>query len=382
MTNQRGSIIPAIAFIFGAAVVVLIFGYMLWPKASDLPSTGPVIVKNTNAVNGNAAVNTNADSTKNTLTPKTIPQGWLTFNSTTFDDAPIIEAKRPALALAYPSKYAASASIDTISLYATPGDTTKDYINFDWGRSIASGSTPESRCADLAHSQYANYTTQENKNITIDDQPAKFLRLLLNADNGQFKVILVCGTTGSTRFDLLAHPDTSASFVTDLETLLQTISFSTTSPTAGWKTYTNQKYHFLFRYPPNWKLTEDFTIDGPLDGTQFAVADNAGKNYFSVCPEAGFYCRSIKDQDAVRQWETSDADVIIAGRSATRSKVTCTGAIEPKFESGCYRRDTVQFRKVVPSDWSYDNWIYLSNGLSEDMTVVDQILSTFTFTQD
>lgn len=84
MKDQRGSAhLPIIlALLFGSAVVVTIFGYMLWPKDSDTDTSAVVDVNktrvnsnvkadvNTNAAvsNGNLNVNSNANSNNNTNT--------------------------------------------------------------------------------------------------------------------------------------------------------------------------------------------------------------------------------------------------------------------------------------------------------------------------
>ncbi len=87
--NQRGSIIPVIALFFGAAVVVLIFGYMLYPKDSDSPSNQPVPVRaNSNSTaNANSNVNTNMNASINENTniaiAVTVTWDWKTYENST-----------------------------------------------------------------------------------------------------------------------------------------------------------------------------------------------------------------------------------------------------------------------------------------------------------
>lgn len=97
MKDQRGSAhLPIIlALFFGAAVVVTIFGYMLWPKDSDTDMSAVVDVNkvvaakndngnaNTNN-NVNASVNTNGNANSNSNTNTTVDPlaGWKTYTNT------------------------------------------------------------------------------------------------------------------------------------------------------------------------------------------------------------------------------------------------------------------------------------------------------------
>jgi len=82
--TQRGSIVPAIALIFGAAVVVTIFGYMLWPKDEEIVTTSSL---NMNAIqaarnsNLNAATNSNTNAATNTNTVVDPTAGWKTYTN-------------------------------------------------------------------------------------------------------------------------------------------------------------------------------------------------------------------------------------------------------------------------------------------------------------
>ncbi len=92
MANQRGSIIPVIAFLFGAAVVVTIFGYMLWPKDEEIYSNSTIDANkvvnanaannNANATNGNANANTNTNTNTNAAVDATA--GWKTYENEKF----------------------------------------------------------------------------------------------------------------------------------------------------------------------------------------------------------------------------------------------------------------------------------------------------------
>ncbi|MBI4092307.1 MAG: hypothetical protein HY420_00085 [Candidatus Kerfeldbacteria bacterium] len=126
-----------VAFLFGAAVVVLIFGYMLWPKDEEITSTGPVIVKNTNAAvsgnangnlnlnqnsntNANANNNTNANSNTNTATDLTA--GWKTYTNTTF-----------GYSIKYPSDWKANESTGTLKADNVGFQSPTTVGDSDWG---------------------------------------------------------------------------------------------------------------------------------------------------------------------------------------------------------------------------------------------------------
>lgn len=80
--NQRGSIIPVIAFLFGAAVVVTIFGYMLWPKESEISSNTSIDMNKVAAAkNANGNVNSNANANTNSTTDPAA--GWKTYTNAT-----------------------------------------------------------------------------------------------------------------------------------------------------------------------------------------------------------------------------------------------------------------------------------------------------------
>lgn len=243
MKNKQGIVLAPLLIIIGAVIVAGFTTYMLIQNSGGTKSENENITvvnqantnSNTNSTTdtnqvANNNANTNASKNINTpitqpLTPKSVPAGWKTFLSTNFDNSSI-RAKLPSMAFAYPPQFTIDANIDTIALYSSPGDTTQGYINVDWGRTITGAKSPDAQCDEVIRRQYANYTVEESKTITIDDNPAKLMRLLLNADNGQFKTTIVCSVVEGKSFGLIANPDTSSSFNSNLETLLQTVNFS------------------------------------------------------------------------------------------------------------------------------------------------------------
>lgn len=144
----------------------------------------------------------------------------------------------------------------------------------------------------------------------------------------------------------------------------------TSDPTVNWKTYTNQKYNFTFRYPGDWN-TDDA-------GSLIAVSDTQDNYSLQI--------------DAIEVYEsgycyTWDKETIIsvAGKSARIRNGTYTGKPAeicgtPSLKNA--NRTATQI--FIPYQGSIElliNYYYPVTELDTAKTTLTQILSTFKFTK-
>lgn len=150
------------------------------------------------------------------------------------------------------------------------------------------------------------------------------------------------------------------------------------SSIADWETYTNEKYHFSFRYPIDAQLAE-FHLQNDIPISSEGVSLQINDQYFYVCPEnQGNDCIPFQDG----RWDHQDREISIAGQSAIermntiaadQNCPTCTPTKEINFVNR-------------PKDWtgsvnfSENRDILLRADNNGQFNLVNQILSTFKFT--
>lgn len=317
MTNQRGSIIPAIAVVFGAAVVTLIFGYMLWPKASDLPSALPVAVnRNVNGAvnanlngnsNANANSNVNVNSNVNTTTDAT--EEWKTYTSTKY-----------GITFKYPADWTVSEGAKTtpykIDVYPKTSDgwATASAITF-W---VAS--TYSVRCGEDPVTVTSNVTiggmTATMYSVT-DKKVKSCIYKHYNLD------ISPVGWGENPEINVMA--DANGAYTTQ-DKILATLKL--TNPTAGWKTYESTALGFTAKYPSSWTVTACGEIYVGFD-TKKGIC---GSEYVS-----GFNVKTIELSDIVTSIEATknslsdpiEGTVTVGGKTAQRIQGVYKNGIIP-----------------------------------------------------
>jgi len=70
------------------------------------------------------------------------------------------------------------------------------------------------------------------------------------------------------------------------QTLVSPAPIATTYPTADWKTYTNTKYNFSFKYPSDWEILDRF--GGPIMIAPIVDTENVNKTFEENVLEGGY----------------------------------------------------------------------------------------------
>lgn len=152
---------------------------------------------------------------------------------------------------------------------------------------------------------------------------------------------------------------------------------TTSSDTLGWKTYTNNQYHFSFQYPSDWKLVDnkfDASVDNPLSSDYVWVKDPSNDDIsLMVCPDdRGNDCSPFQDAE----WSTETMTQTVAGQLGVETDYTVkTG----QNCSSCTRRSTI-ILNARPKDWKGGRDFLLRSG-TDGSTIPSHILSTFQFTK-
>lgn len=147
---------------------------------------------------------------------------------------------------------------------------------------------------------------------------------------------------------------------------------STTNPTAGWKTYTNATYHFSFKYPSDWKVTED-NETAPFHVTTTNKTDTkAGDIVFM----------------ARYPFSTSRGDETCTSKTATYGGKSAKEFTCSQKSTGTYPSKKIIF-DTLPPDWpndgiesktNYERFINITPNTSGSYTTEIKILNTLTFT--
>lgn len=137
------------------------------------------------------------------------------------------------------------------------------------------------------------------------------------------------------------------------------VALPTTGPTADWKTYENQQFKFQIKYPADWNLKEDKTLQNIAFITTTITAPS--KNSF-----IDIWVRSGSWSQIVKELGTKSTKITLNG---------ITGLVEAANKGG----------KVYTFPSQINNQVFqIVYGESSDsplneITTLDQILSTFKF---
>lgn len=383
--NQRGSIIPVIAFLFGAAVVVTIFGYMLWPKDEEIGLTNtPFVVKN---VNGNANQSTNVNTNSNTnvnATPATevLPAGVKRYTS-------------EALGVTFTYLASGQNSVDTpvedgdkIYVGGKPNGQWVEVMTKDSADTLAEAITKKflsgidsSRCSvkDLTHEGSLDAGMPSTVSLAIisfphtatNDEP-----WWTNTDCPQ-----QYRETNGVRFFWMdsAHPDKLLFFSIgqygimglndNYMTLWQsTVRIVATDPTAGWKTYTNSSVGYSVKYPASWVVSDCQQIPSfVIFDSKKVTCGSEALGIFDIVLDAGGSTSSWKKSLS----NTTESTITIDGIMSSR----ITGTVSEGMDFG--KKDVVFVTKgSLTIRIQYNN---KTDGA--DQQTFNSLLSTFIFTK-
>lgn len=371
-SNTRGvAYLPAI-FIVIALVAAAGVGYVLikQPFAETTNTNANVVVSNTNTTssNTNAAVNTNASVSI---------AGWKTYTNTfggfsfkypadwglLSDKIQTTGAGISGNALTIGVKGSQGKIVPGIQLYYDP-------LGFG---------TPG---ADL------QYTLQRGSNGFQVTKEAPSQKMV--PDSTTFAIQASEPDTQSKAFFMTFTQSTKQkdTWPGIVKSILSTFTF--TSPTAGWKTYTNTKYGFSIKYPSTWGIEQvnSTSLDGkPLIFTQLSgSSDKDGAIVISYLNSPSLF------QDG--KWDPSTGQITnVGGRAATSTVYTpdlsTPWAVKPTPKekivftvepSGWVNRGTAKDVNGNTYEWGNGD-IQLLSGTTGKFDVLNTILSTFTFTK-
>lgn len=134
------------------------------------------------------------------------------------------------------------------------------------------------------------------------------------------------------------------------------------NPTAGWKTYSSEKFGMSFKYPPS------YTIYEGSDNTPYQLSIGAKGSGITLWLDQVY---GPRDEELTEL--TSTKQVVIGGKSATQKEYHYTGTGKPI-------RRMIQF-SPQPKGWGATATVYVTPEAGGSYSLADQILSTFTFTK-
>jgi hypothetical protein len=169
----------------------------------------------------------------------------------------------------------------------------------------------------------------------------------------------------------------------------------TPDPTADWKTYTNSKYNYLFKYPTNFSV--ETKGDSDITTTNVIVlADDckydAGDRCLTETIDANMLIynanKTLSDYIAYASGQArqtiSEQSLTIDGKPALAREI-----FDPNEYSGSSEKGVVHYITVMVNDQTVFNFDFVERGKDQKLitsikdwqkqTYIDQILSTFTF---
>ncbi|MBI3115305.1 MAG: hypothetical protein HYZ09_02320 [Candidatus Kerfeldbacteria bacterium] len=139
-----------------------------------------------------------------------------------------------------------------------------------------------------------------------------------------------------------------------------------TSATKDWKTYTNAKHGFSFRYPPSWTISEDTTVD-PTQIVYIAKDPTGAEGQLAVAPKG---------------YPGSGApDGTVTNRAIQFGTVQGTQITLTLPDKSIWISYVNLEQAAAPKGWEWAHPIHLSVGSKNSLEILNLILSTFTFTE-
>lgn len=176
-------------------------------------------------------------------------------------------------------------------------------------------------------------------------------------------------TTQTTATTQPAAKATSTSAATS-----NTSTTTNTDETANWKTYTNDKHGFSFKYPPEWKLYNDIPLSPDVFGA--GPSEEGGEALFQVIVSSETSAESYIT-DLKKYYETTSNIKLVSDESVT------------KFDSNARKLTYTVGLDYTNSDYviSKNNIVYEITGESTDKQrsdvtdLTNKIVNTFKFTK-
>lgn len=349
------SLIPVVAVVLSVAAFSVLTYYAL-PTLKKEAATNTNTTVNTNvAYNANGSSNTNAATNTSVTTDET--KDWKTYTNSKYN-----------INFKYPSNWTVAEGGTTtpykIDIYpkTSNGWSTTSAITF-WIGSAYSLKCGENPVTTTSRATIGTIPTTLSAVYDKKVAACKFRTYLLQETPVGWTSLANGGKN-----EIQVMSDDQGNFTIQDE-ILATLKL--TSPTADWKTFTNTKYLYTFRLTPDWKPLSE------LDGSVIPGITHAGNSYLFGKPGSkgsfGFTVSAVTMDKIVegypntlKQWYEnksirSEEDVALG--SATFKKITLTDD---------------------PTTWylsEHGQYLYEIRVQEAPSTVVDQMLSTFTFTK-
>jgi hypothetical protein len=161
-------------------------------------------------------------------------------------------------------------------------------------------------------------------------------------------------------------------------TALPTIPSSTANPTTNWKTYLNTKYWYQLQYPTNW------LVQAMNGGEQLALTQAANFRMTSdkTPAESGFSLSVFSNPNnlSLTDWINKNPDngtLLLGANKINSSIISINGLKWEKIDN-----DSIGY---IPTGYvkygvAYNGYLYYVVIYSADTKALEQILSTFKFT--
>lgn len=274
MKNPKG-FIPIVIVILISALALAAAGTALWyksEKAQETKNVNQTVILNENSNNNsNIAVNTNtvAANTNTAATDETA--GWKTYTNST---------------VGYSVKYPADWTVKDINEPSFVSGQTARYIsisNAKATRSLHLGvrKSSESKIDIWARTGIGAGDFQAGDSVAIAGSSVQSIKLVYQRKAVEIFYSPVEHATDPVTigsFDVSAYFSNKSDDNSDLSTdadyltankMLSTLTFL--DDTTGWKTYTNTRYGYSFRYPSGYTLTEAENINIKKDNASMTA---------------------------------------------------------------------------------------------------------------